>query len=521
MRNKFVTIGVFVAAAVGGCAYGGGDDVVGTTEPLEPKVLALSSYEASVGTLIEAYGVGLPDAEQGRVELVFRGEYQTASGARSPVDVTLPAHAVDGGTVRWTSFGPYEIPFGPGNQVGTFDGTIAARVTKADGSVHEDATPSAFTLTVRPSIVVREFQPTTASCAGPVTRALGGAAYRLRVEAIGFTPASFTYSLAMPTVSGADPVVVRHLATGSFDSLGDHGDFSLPNVPTGVPAYGAVVGVQATAADGHSYRTLFAIAVHRPLEVFYNGNVEVAEVYAPTPVSSCIPGGTNGRHVNYEESTSETRTRTYNVNWNDHWMRTHTVSRDVNTTVGWNESNGVGFATTDGETFHWSIGVSSEVSGNVGISLPELVSIGVGTRIGLSSTVGGDRSRQTSGSTNRSEGVHASETTTDATSVSDTVGGGTGEAYTWQVSSTDSVARTFGGSVVAGTFGVFYRQTMRMMRRAAMVAYNQCGAATVIGDVDFQDWTWSPDLGTSTSCPPLPMSNLPEAACYVDPCDVQ
>jgi len=519
MRNSIVTLSALVVTTVG-CAYGDGVMPSGPAEGPAPHVLALSSYEASVGTLIEAYGVGLPGADEGQVELVFRGDFRADSGTTAAVDVTLPARAVDGGTARWTSFGPYQIPFGPGDHVGTFEGTIAARVTTPDGAVKEDDAPQTFTLTVRPSIVVREFQPTTASCAGPVSRALGGAAYRLRVQAVGFEPVSYTYTFATPTI-GADPLAVRHIATGGFDEFGSDGSFVLPDVPTGVPAYGAVVGVQAVGRDGSTYRTLFAINVHRPLEVFYNGNVDVAEVYEPTPVSACIPGGTNGRHVNYEESSSETRTRTYNINWNEHWMRTHTVSRDTQSTIGWNETNGVGFSTTDGQTFHWSIGASTEISGNVGVSLPELVSIGVGTRIGFNSMVGGDHSTSDSASQNRSQGVHASETTTDAESVSDSTGGGSGSGYTWQVSSTDTIARGFGGSVIANTYGVFYRQTLRLIRRAAVVTYNQCGAASVIGDVDFMDWTWSPDLTLGESCPPLPQSNLPRAECYVDPCDVQ
>ena len=91
----------------------------------------------------------------------------------------------------------------------------------------------------------------------------------------------------------------------------------------------------------------------------------------------------------------------------------------------------------------------------------------------------------------------------------------------WDVSSSQSIARGFDGHVIANTFGVFYRQTIRLTRRAAMVAYNQCGVAEVVGDVDFTDWAWSPDLALGDSCPPLPASNLPPAACYVPPCTGQ
>ena len=97
------------------------------------------------------------------------------------------------------------------------------------------------------------------------------------------------------------------------------------------------------------------------------------------------------------------------------------------------------------------------------------------------------------------------------------VGGG----FSWQVSSTQSISKTFGGTVIAGTFGVFYRQTIRMMRRAAVVTYNQCGSASVVANVDFADWTWAPDLALGDRCPPLPQSNLPPAQCTLDPCGGQ
>ena len=59
---------------------------------------------------------------------------------------------------------------------------------------------------------------------------------------------------------------------------------------------------------------------------------------------------------------------------------------------------------------------------------------------------------------------------------------------------------------------------MRVLRRAAVVTYNQCGSASVVAELDFHDWAWSPDLALSNACPPLPTSNLPDAVCYVPPC---
>ncbi len=475
-----------------------------------PSVAALSTYEASVGTLVEVYGTDFPERSAGRTLLVFQGTFEGEDGSSHPIDAEFETSRLDAGTLRWSSFGPYRVPFGPGDQIGTFHGEVFARLVTVDGDVLEDESRVPVSFRVQPSILVHELQPVTASCGGPITRAIGGASYRVRVQALGFTPQSFTYTIAAPAVDGFEPVSIRHAATGPFDAVGEYGDFQMPDVPDNMLAYGAVLTVQATGEDGRVRQSAFAIGVHRPLEVFYNGNVAVAEVFAPTPVSACIPGGEAGRAVEYNESMTETRSRAYSMSWNESWLRSHTVSESSTSTVGLSETNGVGFATTDGESFRWELG--GEVGGTIGIS--KLVSLGVKATFG----VGGETRHDTTSSTNRESGLTRSETTTDTESATDTVGGGSAETFSWEVSSSESVARGFGGTVIAGTYGVFYRQTLRLMRRAVMVTYNQCGAAEVVGDVDFTDWTWSPDLALGDACPPLPESNLPQAECLISPC---
>lgn len=472
-------------------------------------VVALSTYDASVGTLIEAYGYNFPTPGDGQVGLHFLGSFETPDGQIIPVDLTAPARRVNGSTLRWTNFGPFYNPFNPDGGIGTFHGTVGAQVTLPDGSTVDDPDPTEIDFDIAPSVVVREFQPTSANCNGGVLRAIGGATYRVGVETLGFDPVSITYTLSAPAL-GMPPVSVRHLPTGRYDLVGEFGDFTVPPVPDDLPAYGAVMSIQAKDEDGAIRQSVFGLTVHRPIEVYYNGNVEVAEVLAPVPVSGCIPGGLNGRDVAYSETQSEVRSRNYAVSWNETWLNSHTVAAGSQETIGLSESNGVGFSTTDGQTFRWSLG--TEVGGEFG--LDGLVSIGVKAN----SEVGGDRSRSVTNNASRETGVNASTTTTETESFSEQSGGGRAEAFAWTVSSAQSISTGFGGHVIAGTFGVFYRQTIRLTRRAAVVAYNQCGYAKVVGDVDFTDWQWSPDLGLSNQCPPLPPSNLPPAACYVPPC---
>ena len=510
MRAKLIASFAVLCLSLTGCAASGGSGP-GAEALLPPQVAALSTYAAATGTLVEVYGTDFPDRRLGRTMLVFQGTFDADAGGSHPVDLELDATRLDPGTLRWDSFGPYRQPFSPtGNETGIFHGTVAARVLMDSGEVVEGGDPLAIDFRVEPSILVHELQPTTGSCGAPVQRALGGAPYRIRVEAVGFTPATFTYTIATPALEGVEPVSIRHVATGPFDSVGEHGDFVMPEVPDDVLTYGAVLTIQAVDTTGRVRQSVFAIGVHRPLEFFYNGNVAVAEVMAPVPVSACIPGGEAGRDASYNESTSETRSRSYSLNWNETWLSSHTVSASSSSTVGLSETNGVGFATTDGQEFRWDMG--GELGGSIGVD--KLAALSAKATWG----VGGTTSRTAQESANRSQGLNSSETTTDAESASEAAGGSSGGEFSWEVSSTESVARGFGGVVIARTYGVFYRQALRLMRRGVLVTYNQCGAADVVAEVDFTDWTWSPDLALGDSCPPLPQSNLPAAECLISPC---
>ncbi len=506
------------AATLGLALFGCASNDAGvdpTDVPLEAAhVAALSAYGASLGSLVEVYGTGFPVTGDSSMHIVLDGTFDTGDSVE-PVHLEVPVRVIDQGTALWNTFGPYAVPFGSsGSELGRFEGTIGTIIEDDRGEVlAEDLEPTPMTFEVEPSIRVREFQPIAASCAGPIRRALGGAPYRLTVEALGFTPTSFTYTLTAPGLD-EPPIAVRHIATGPVDSAGNDLELTLPVVPRDRLSYGLAVSVQAVDNTGRSHQSVFSLTVHRPIEVYYNGNVIVAELLPPVPVSGCIPGGEVGRQVNYSETNTETRDRRIEFNWNQHWMDSHMVSEGTSDTIGLNERNGVGFATTDGQSFSWNLGAEFGASQTIGVS--ELVSLGFSQKI--SAGIGGDRSHSQTSSSDYSQGLDASTTTTEQVSDTETVGGGEGGALAMTVSSSDTVSRSFNALVIARLYGVFYRQTTRLIRRAGVVTYNQCGAASVIGDLELEDWTWSPDLAEGRSCPPFPQSNLPQAACYMSPC---
>jgi hypothetical protein len=488
-----------------GCAVGGPEPKV-----LDAEILALSTDAASLGAVIELYGENLPGPEDGRVTVVFEGEFTRSDGRVVPVDLEVPVDRADRGTLRWTGFGPFAVPFDPlSDATGVFRGTVKPRLTARDGEAL-DGPPTDATIEVLPSIVVRDLQPLAASCADPARLALGGLSYRIEVEAIGFDPGSFTYTIRTPMLGDEPLESVRHIATGPTASLGDDGSLVLPMVPEDVPAYAAVFVIESQSTSGATVATAFATGVHRPMEIFYNGNVEIAEIMAPIPVSGCIPGGEAGRNATYEETMTETRARSFSVNWDENWLRSTTVGRSTSTGTSVSEQNSVQYSSTDGRSWNWQVG--TEVGG--GGSLFGLIE----ASMKVNGHVGQEFFSQETTTVGRTTGLTRSQTTTDTVSATEAEGGSHGEEFSWDVSSSETLARDFSGHVIAGTQGVFYRQTMRLMRRAAVVTYNLCGISAVVGEVDFQDWTWSADLALAHTCPPLPTSNLPEAQCLIEPC---
>src|SRR5690606_9481668 len=118
--------------------------------------------------------------------------------------------------------------------------------------------------------------------------------------------------------------------------------------------------------------TTFGMTAHNPIEVFYDGRFDLAQIYPPTPVSSCIPGGQQGRFVNYDEAQTETRQRQLSVTLSKNWLKSEennwstsdgkTVTRSTTNTDSFAQSrstsNSFNFtrmrSDTSGVSFDWS-----------------------------------------------------------------------------------------------------------------------------------------------------------------------
>jgi hypothetical protein len=93
------------------------------------------------------------------------------------------------------------------------------------------------------------------------------------------------------------------------------------------------------------------------------------------------------------------------------------------------------------------------------------------------------------------------------------------EQRTWTESTTHTTLLEYQGFIPMGQYGMFYRQTVRMVRKAQVRAYDLCGRSEVMSELDFNEWAWAPDLALGDACTPEPpQTNLPEAQCLIPPC---
>ncbi len=119
--------------------------------------------------------------------------------------------------------------------------------------------------------------------------------------------------------------------------------------------------------------------------------------------------------------------------------------------------------------------------------------------------------RQDSRTWDLSQSAQQSETVSEGLSES--------EQRTWVSSASDQTVQAFRGSIPRSKVGIFYRQTTRWVRRAEVRTYDQCGLATHIGELQFNEWTWAPDLAIGDTCGQNPPpSSLEPAACFIEPC---
>jgi hypothetical protein len=473
--------------------------------------------------------------------------------------------------LRWNRFGPFQMPFNMDvKEPGVFQGVIKAANVHNDGSVDEDPFPSYFNIQVAPSIVINRLSPIVATdgkdeivpCGSPALRVFGGIPYYLEVAAIGVTPVRFDY-----TISQGDEELgsFTHAAGGLVDSLGlaEGEEIVFTPLADDVQSATAVIAVVVTDASGGTYRTVLPIPVIRAMQLLSDGERKLAEYYEPVVVHGPIVGAI-GTGVSYSESHSESRQSGVSVtlsrdfskshgitsssNWSEGISVSDTTSTSTSDTVGFSESEnssetygtsyshsdstGVSYGTTNGSS--WKAGLNV---GNL-FSIPGL-GISMGNDKGSSKTEGwNSTTSDTTGTsfsgtygvgTQHSISTSTSESQAHTNSTTYNIGGSEGisENYTmgeseswgetWSTTSSDSTLLSYSSRVPRDRCAVVYRQTVRFVRQATLVAHDMCGVRERVAELVFNEWSWSPNIAIAEDCSGenIPPSTQPAAQCFL------
>ncbi len=624
-------LAALLAAGFVGCA----DDA--STHADGPSVTEVSESRLVVGQTFSVYGDNFLASDEGENRIHLRGQYKNDDGTTNDVDFTLapiydgPVTLKDGSqheALRVNRFGPFANPFS--QRPGTFTGKMSVIAHPKDSAEETEGEASDVTIEVAPSLHIDLLEPIQANCGAPALRALAGVPYRLQVTPSGIAAVKFEYTFT--NVNGVDvypympPAYESPVASDLVGPPRQPQDgviyqmIVFNDVPDDTQSYVSVIRAKAIDAEGNSVETALPITVHRPLEVRYSGELELAEYYEPVPVSGCIPGSVDSR-VTYSESKTESRQKSVSLTVSSNASNSSSESdrtswyngvsegesnstsassslSESNSTsdtygVSYNssESNSVGLSSSNGESWSWNMSqgqseseytdsnekLYGDVSGKVRTSvkgegsIPGLasvsgsVSVGVGVSTGGSTSdthgvshaesseqgysVGGSSSTgesfgstttdsrsqslsgayTLSGSHSNSESNTAARSAsrtwdlTDSVSDANTISEGLSqsESQTWSTTTSNSVLMSYAAYLPRNQAGVFYRQTIRWVRRAPVISYDLCGVANPVGELQFNEWTWAPDFAVTSKVEceeALPLPKLPAAQCLIPPC---
>jgi len=345
---RVTSFGLGLLLVLTGCA--GGDPDPGPIPVPTPLIQDISTFTAEVGEQVEFYGQGFIDPTLGWVDVVFEGTFTPDDGSPAePVNLVIP---FQGGsdTIRWDSFGAYRVPFIPsGDRVGTFEGELYAINQTFTGESYPQPAEQRMplTFTVLPSLIIQDFLAVgdtwIADCRFPALNALNVIPYAVRVRAIGFDPLNFQYSFSEGlmidgVVQDATTMIreVTEIGQTEHSVLTRWGP-----VPENNDGYRASISIASEGSDGIRREVRHTFMVRNPLQIYFRGPMQIAELYQPEPVSACIPGGPGGVRVSYTETTTETRTRQIQRQVDRGWERSYGMEHGetYNTSATMGEAN--------------------------------------------------------------------------------------------------------------------------------------------------------------------------------------
>ncbi len=434
----------------------------------EPQISSISTHDLVIGESLEFFGRNLPYGEEGQTRLRFLGQFSTTEGNVEQVNVTLSPtfNGLIGDeetelgqkqALILSRFGPFQNPFTGSHHSGQFEGKVYPVTETEEGEIFVGEGMD-LSLKVGPSISILEFAPLEAECSAPALRGLAGIPYVMRVRSSGILPQRFRYEFTGINGSPGVTVIEHEFGSpvsedqvGAPDSPG--GPIFFDMVPEDQQSYIAAIRVLAIDAKGNIAETALPFPIHRPMEVVYDGNYEMAERYEPEAVSGCIPGNISTQ-VSYSETITETRQQVLSVTLSSSWSHKESTQISSSTQEGistgfseshtmgasnWegesteegyglsysqNESNNVSYSSSDGERWDWNLseGESNEdyqsrmnsiygegsVSGTVGVSaegsIPGFAKATGGVEVGAGVSAGA----RTAGTEGNRQGINFS-----------------------------------------------------------------------------------------------------------------
>lgn len=274
--------------------------------------------------------------------------------------------------------------------------------------------------------------------------------------------------------------------------------------------------------------------------------------------------------VGQSHSEAETSGEAYGVNYSTTESNKVDYSSSDGSTWGWNKSQDKSSEEYQQEVDSIYGEVSAEVSTEVNgkTSIPGVAEVGgkVGTSVGASvggqtgttvgEKVGTKESHGSSmgGSSSTSESFGSATTDAKGESLSGTyavssqsainnttseseassesttynIGGSTGSSESVSVGNQETWSQTWvtteaateqlsvSGKIPNGRCAVIYRQTVRHVKRAQLYSYDLCGVRSHMGELYFNEWSWSPNIVIGDDCEQsLPEPTLPRAECFL------
>jgi hypothetical protein len=303
-----------------------------SSEDLSAKIVLENPVQTAViGQSLSYQLEDFPLESDAYPRLLFQGVFTTASGTAVNVETILPAQYDLRGTddlpetwLRLPRLGAFLNPFTQTADHGTFQGTITPLLEMQDGQMI-NGNQSPYTLEIAPSLSFLKLEPTHANCGIPALRILPSMPYRLQVQASGIEAIRFEYSIS--EINGKDglfPTIIHTYNTPTqIDQIGEQEPLVFNAIPDDVQMAVVSIRVKAFNQNGQFVENAIPMTVHRPMELQYDGNTQLAQVFDPVPVTGCMFGGI-GTEVSYSETVSETKQQSVSVTISNQWNQAQT-----------------------------------------------------------------------------------------------------------------------------------------------------------------------------------------------------